>query len=403
MKSTRRGLLAFENLEVQPVVDTNVAPVVVDPVPAEVIVDPEAMVEADLIELSAVNDDISATEASIEEAEQVVETVEAINCEIEKSVEADEGLQPAVAEALRVAVEHMQNRLGYRGKNVFPAMENFGGKISKVEASKAAIASNKAMVMEARQSIAIAQEGIGESLANRWKLFWSNEEKLLKRLHEVSAAYDKGEVRKDTIDNPAWGKALNHSGKGFLTGKDIATDLKKLQSLQGSDKLAGLASKLADSIGNLSAAVHRSTFVSNKKDIEQIEKSGKEIESLNDKILAEFASGGKGKTDAHFTPLSAADKKTLVELAEDLLTNKKLASAATKFKDASSLFVGVYVNGGSTRLLGWMAEDVRKAYHSFEASKKSLDLIGSILKTNIYYCHGVVSYIAASVGKKSKK
>lgn len=310
-----------------------------------------------------------------------------------------EGLTPAAADALRIVTEHFQKRLGDTNtKRVFPAMENFGGKKTKAEGARMALAHNRKFALEARRAVNIAQEGLFDKIKNGWDLFWTNESKLLGRFHEVSGAYDKGTPTDQPITKPAWGKALNINHKPNVTGADVVTVLGMLDKGLDSDKLAAAMTKGAGYLTQITASLRKSTFVANDEATAGISALQGEMDELASSVTEEFPAVAKGK-DADFEPLKPEDKAKVAKLVETLLTNKKLKQAFDQLEAAYVGFAREYYDGAQTRLRGAYAADMKAA----ENASRMIGDMGykglMLMKTNVRVCHATLAYMAASVRK----
>lgn len=394
----------------------------------------EVEIDDGVMALEEAVDDVTETIDTVDEAADIVETVDDMNAVLAETCEAPpaevappaegeepapapvvdelaevpldnpipdgaEGLTPAAAEANRIVMEHFRKRLGDNNhKRVYPALENFGGKMSKAQGARKALAYNRQFALEARKALNVAQEGLIDKLANGWDLFWTNEGKLLGRLHEVAAAYDKGAVIEQPISSPAWGKALNINRKPTVTGADAVRVLGMLDKGIDSDKIADAYIKAADFLNQITASLNKSTFVANDAAVEAIIKLQKELDDTVSAVSSEFPVASAGK-DADFEPLKPEDKKKVATLVEQLLTNKKLKEAFGKLQASVRSLNVAYTDGAFTRLRGSYAADMKATANSVRLTNDMIYKGLTLMKTNVRVCHAALAYIAASVRK----
>ena len=341
------------------------------------VVAPAAPVENDIVALEeAVGGVVELTE-QIEEAQAVIETVEGINAQLELAAdeETGEGVAPASAETIRIAVEHMKTRVGYAGKAVFPAMENFGGKLTKRQGAKLALEHNQQFLKELRIGVRFAQEGLEEKIAETWDLFWSADTKLGERLGEVSKAYDAATVVEGGLIAKAWSKALNVEGKEALTSADVLEAVLKLEKGFDPAKIAASLQELNDAVEALAAAGEDEAAVT-----EAGTKVKAALEALQAQASALEADFPEAKRDeeVQVEPAAAADKEKIVASLEKLLDDKAINEAVTKVEAA--LAANEATNAA-------VLADVNAA----------LTAGISMLKINVRFNSAVISYLAESV------
>jgi hypothetical protein len=214
-----KGIFALEdNMELVAEV-----PEVVEAAPVDAFVEaPEAAV----IELNDAVAQIESVVDAIEEASDTAETLEVMNERIEESVE-EGGMSEPEAEAIAVAVEHMCARLSIsRSKKVFPAMEGFKDKATRVQSTKVAM-----------EGIAETIKKIWEGIVNAFKSAVAWVQKHIAALLDVTKKYEgrakeiaakakaaegKAAPADAKVKTSAFGKALSVNGK-VLEGAAFAS------------------------------------------------------------------------------------------------------------------------------------------------------------------------------------
>ena len=311
--------------------------------------------------------------------------------------EGAEGISPAQAQALRVAVEHFRKRLGdTNAKRVFPAMENFGSKKTKAEGARMALAHNRKFALEARRAVHVAQEGLLDQIGNAWKQFFATEAKLLARLDQVSTAYDKGTPLTDAIKNPAWGKVLNIGRRSTVSSGDVQSMLTTMEKAFNGDTIAAGLIKAADLVNDLTSGIRKSVFKANDKDMEFIDDAYNGLMGSVKTVQDALPADAKGK-DADFQPADAGAKGKLVTSLSSLLESKKLSAAIEKLDTAIAGYHKEYATRMGTRNLGVFAADLRASRKGVKKAAELQKLALNLAKTNVRVCHSAISYLAASV------
>lgn len=134
----KQGILAMEDLD--EVVEEQ-REEVVEPSEDELAgTAPEAEAMSDV---EAAHDEVVETDDAVEEASETADTIEQVRENVEEAAETEGGVSEPEARALDVAVEHMLVQLGLpRAKaKVFPAMEGFKEKSTRLQATRVALES----------------------------------------------------------------------------------------------------------------------------------------------------------------------------------------------------------------------------------------------------------------------
>jgi hypothetical protein len=242
--------------------------------------------------------------------------------------------------------------------------------------------------------------------------------KVLNRLGEASRKYDSGELLSGSIKAPAWSKYLSAKG-GELTAGDGLSELNALASNLKGDAVKSQVKELGESLRALTKEVRGNWFVSNKNDIDRIDKIAEKITKMGEGV--EKASA-VSKGASHFEPMSASDKKKLVPLIEQTLADKSLQDEIDKFFSANGSFnlwtlwntqlrlkgiaagaVAGTVTGGAVTLAIktagslFLAEDLKKVTAAQKQVLSIFKTLTDAFKNRIKVCSALVSYMEASV------
>lgn len=116
-----------------------------------------AEIEADSAALTEDAQEIDDLNTAVESAENDIDTLETINAEMVGSVEQGEGLDPTAARIAEVAIESICLRLmGSYDGTIVPSMESFGGKSSRLTATRIAIENNENFIIRGLKAIGAA-------------------------------------------------------------------------------------------------------------------------------------------------------------------------------------------------------------------------------------------------------
>lgn len=306
---------------------------------------------------------------SISEATAVVETVEGINEQLETAAAEDgPGIAPAEAEAIRVAVEHMKQAVGYSGKDVFPAMEAFGGTTTKRQGARLALESNQRFIANLKKGLKFAQEGLEAKVDDAWDAYWTSEEKLAERVSSLKGILSKATFGDKALSNPTWGKSINPGDQPFIKGDEVAATVTKLSEVVASSKLAEILDGVA--AGAAEPAAEGGEACPGLK--AAVESTG----ALVTQVESDFPSEGKSETD--FAPLDQDGATKLLDAAEALLKSDDVKAALTKLADVLE-----------------SKEDCKDAY---DVASQVLQL----QRVKLRVISSALSYIAASAGESAE-
>jgi hypothetical protein len=140
----RRSIMALEDLDPSNLTQET---------PVEAF-DPDTVVQNDLLELDNISQDNEELTAAIEDAENAQQALTDMAKELLPAVaDGADGISPQEAAIIETAVEHFKSIIQYAGKKKFPAMESFGGTMSKLEGTKVAIEELEQLATEVNQQL----------------------------------------------------------------------------------------------------------------------------------------------------------------------------------------------------------------------------------------------------------
>lgn len=211
----RKGIMALEELNNEPEVAAEVTDFVEAP-------------ENDLADAAADEAQIDSTTADIDEAAATAETLEAVHGEMERSLE-EGGMSEPEARALEVAVEHLMTRVGFsKTRKTFPAMESFGNKANRVEATKLAMENISERAKKLWETIVAALRKVWEHVKSFFKGLFNASVGLKKRaeaLEKQAKATKGGHGPEGKMISTSSFKILTVDGK-ILEGTDVVADYK---------------------------------------------------------------------------------------------------------------------------------------------------------------------------------
>lgn len=182
-----------------------------------------AEIEADSAELAEDAQEIEDLNTAVESAENDIDTLESINAEMTESVEQGEGLEPKAARIAEVAIESVCLRLmgGYDGA-IVPSMESFGGKSSRLTATRIAIENNENIIVRALKAIGAAISAAFNAVVEFVQKFFDANERQKKAIKSMLDAVLKTaekdeEPKQEKFENSSLTKA-SIGGKGMTPG-----------------------------------------------------------------------------------------------------------------------------------------------------------------------------------------
>jgi hypothetical protein len=384
-----RGIMALENIE-------------------EEAIDVSEM-GAGMLEMAENSTDTAELSDQIDEAEDSLTTLGQFGEQL--AIEKKCGISEQTADTMRVAVEHLSKRLGFPSTHrIMPAMERFGTaeqRITSTELAMQNIAKTTALVT---QRLAVAQEGFLDNVKYGFKLIFTNEKKLVKRMREVSEKYDAQGAREDDMKAPPFSKVFNPNGETRVASKDVVGVIASFSKLIGSDQLVKSVRKATSAVDKIAGVVKRTNFVADDLELDEIQKILGEMEAIQGEVRAVLKGGTRDMSStAAYEPLTAQDKAKLVGQVTDLLRSDSLESEVNRFSKAleealnnpllnaaSSVhtLISVAVNVATS-----LRKDKQLAKQGLDRAVAVFEDISSIVEMNLSVCHAAITYIEFSTKK----
>jgi hypothetical protein len=406
----KRGIMALEGLNEEVVVPET---------------DPAEMVSPEAVELAEVSAEVEVEAADIEEAQDAVETltdfieileekvadaapaepevpaIPATETEPEvpavpakEEVPTPEGLDEDAAEVLAAAVEGIciRLRIPKSKRRAMPAMEAFGSKQSRVQASKLALENIKQNRTSTEAYISVAQEGFIDKLKNETSLLFSNEKKLATRLKTTSAEFDSKGASDKMITAPAWGAQFGISGKELVTGKDVIAAATQLAKIADSAQLTKTIKAISAEADKVLLLFTKAPFISDEKTSAKLKSFEAELQKSLQTVKESISESKEDIKTTNFAPLNEADKKKLVSELDTLAGNKSVSEALDALYD--TLMAKSMAN--NPQFGGIFAKNSKEAYKAIQPAWDAYQLVNGLMYQNIKFMHASVAYIAAS-------
>ena len=172
-------------------------------------------INAEVADAAVEQSDITNEGDNIGSAINDAGAVEDIRDTMQESVDSGEGLDETAAEIAEVAIEGYARRLGYTSRGrLLPAKESFGGRNSRIQATKIAIEEADNIIVRAWNAIVATVKKIFASVVEFFKRMFGTAQKM------------DDAVEKLEVDPLAEQKGLKDSVKGLKagTGKRISAD-----------------------------------------------------------------------------------------------------------------------------------------------------------------------------------
>ena len=209
--------------------------------------------ENDLAEADAAQGEADAVNDDIDEAVDTAGTLDTIAEKMGDSLE-EGGLSEPEAEALEVAVEHLCARVGFpRNRKVFPAMEGFSAKESRIQATKIAMESVMEKAKKIWDSIIAALKKVWEHIKNFFIGLYDGAKKLQRRAVALqkSAEANKNAATGAKVSTGSFGKTLL-AGRPISSNENVAGHLLEAYNKHTSSGfITEDRSKLATDVGGI--------------------------------------------------------------------------------------------------------------------------------------------------------
>ena len=149
-----------------------------------------AELASDTIETNDTAGEIIDGAESVESAADDANTVGEIRDQMEESVEDGEGMDETAAEIAEVAIEALANRLGYTHYGrVLPAKESFGGRTSRIQATRLAIEKADNIFVRAWDAIVKTVKKIINKVLGWFHKLFDNTKKMQKAVDKMKVDY----------------------------------------------------------------------------------------------------------------------------------------------------------------------------------------------------------------------
>jgi hypothetical protein len=292
-------------------------------------------------------------------------------------------------------------------KQVMPAMEGFADATTRLEKSKLALENLKELNTRLDKGIAIAQEGFIENITTSIGMLFETEDKVIVKLKDASAKYDKGTPKTTPINTKGWGQYLTGS-----KGSDVISNLSAIEKLSKDSNLINEVNEITKSLVKLTKEIKGNWFTSNAYDIERIEEIGTKVEETKEKILASV-NNRKNEGSNTLVPLTTSEKDKLIKLADSIIKDDALSKVLEDFSKKDNIFrawlvwqtqfriksglVGMLpIPGAGILATLHLTEDTSKAFKIANKAKSVVGAIKDVVGARIKICSAVAAYIEAS-------
>lgn len=217
--------------------------------------------ENDMVEMQVAQTQIQGVDDAMDEAAETGETLTQVHDQMAQTVaDGGQGMEPAAAQAVQVAVEHMCKRLGFPAYNRKFSMEGFSNKSTRVKATMEAMDDIKGWLKRIWEAIVSACKSAIDWVVKFYDKLFDGAAKLQKRAKEVAATADAkikagdviepgSTVTKGLMNQLNFKKYLCKNGK-FMTGAEILAACKELTAMTDLEKNAFM---LLSSVGPVEA------------------------------------------------------------------------------------------------------------------------------------------------------
>jgi uncharacterized protein YukE len=372
----RQGILAMEDMEEEV---RGTPPV--EPEMREEELTAEAPETEALAEVEATHDEVIEAEEASEEAADTAETLDGVREQVEEAAETEGGVSEPEARALEIAVEHMLLAIGSKPEKakVFPAMEGFKEKATRLQATRVALEEMDgkikkiwAAIIENMKKVFEAVVAFIKSLVNGTK-FLEGRANMIKK----AAAKKKG-AKAAEISTAGWGSKLTIKGEA-----PSATAVK-----------AGVEHLSANEVINFDygkAASEANATIVKMMDLVGKEGGAEEAKKLHDELVGHFFAG-KG-TDGEGFDLPFGNAKVMMHYQK--AADGRLTGVDVKL-EVGEVKVAEKVEGATAEEAEAIADAVIKNLSKFGAYTKQADDIAAMFKS-------LASKMAGMVGKVSGK
>lgn len=338
-----------------------------------------------------------ANEQSDGDAAQIVEGSEIHQAvtDLTKVIEADP-MNEKTAEAVFVTMEHFKARVGYN-KTMMPALESFSNDVTRSNANHVALENLKHFNEQLTAGMSIAQEGLLARLGNSIKLVFTSEEKIVEMLkvgQKENAAHGS---KTRPIKTPGWGRSFSVIAQRELEGKDVLKFITNYEKIMSGSDFKNIVEDYIKIISELSKELSKSRWIAKDEATRAIQDLTDEVDKFHAKAeKLGLDSTHTARNDPTFTPAEPDEVKKIGDVALKMMTDSKLNSLIRQLERAVDLANANIFIESNTRILKWMASDIRAAQQIVWRLNPVLNEIVDVMTNRARLCFACARYIKAS-------
>ena len=330
---------------------------------------PQGELEQDIIEQTEAVQELKENVEGQVEATEVGEVLERI-----ESAETD-------VEKVEIAKEHLLASVGYSKKY---SMESFQGDLNN--------------------GLAVAQEGFFSRIGNAFNRLFTTNKSFNKRLQADLAKLEANGSKEELLVDPSWSKYLIASSNKEVTAPEVIAFLKKVDALVGDKEINKYLSEIAKIYDRLASELTTSTFIADKKTVENINQLHKDSETLlvkfenfvNNKVLTK-----NEDNYPDYQPIVAKQAKSISDLlvrgfTVDDLNTPEYKAFERAADNLNEVMAGRNLTSIKTQLTGYLASDVATAANITTRINDSIYKIIKIVDLRTKMAHSALRYIEAS-------
>lgn len=315
--------------------------------------------------------------------------------DLTKVIEADP-MNEQTAEAVNVVLEHFRTRTGYR-RTLLPSMESFAGDDSRSNANHVAMENLTHFNAQLTGGMSIAQEGMLARLGNSIKLIFTSEEKIIEMLKVGQKESIAHGSKTRQIKTPGWGRSFSVIAEKELSGKDVLKFLTNYEKIMTGSDFKNIVEDYIKIIGDLSKELSKSRWIANNAATKAIQDLTDDVDKFRtkaDKLRLDTTK--TARNDPSFEPLTPDEVKKIGDLALKMMTDAKLNSLIRALENAVDLCnTNIFVES-NTRIVKWMAADIRAAQQIVWRLNPVLVEIVDVTSNRARLCFACARYIKAS-------
>lgn len=328
-----------------------------------------AQVEAGSAQVSEQAGEIDDLQAAIEDATDGAETLGQVEGVLEKTAETGDGVDETAAEVAEIAVESICNRLGIRGKRVFPALESFGSRNTRLSATKVALETVKETIIRIWEAIRAAITRVLERIKSFFIGLIKSTAQLGKHIEDLMERSKKfsetAKPDREELDNKSLAKTFSLAKKADLsTAKQLVVNANKV--LDETVKLTGHSENFSNAIIRITGRLEDGQDLAKAK--QSFEANIASVLNSLGKVAA--ASGDKaGEKTEEFITYYGPFVGTRV-----IAYKKKTVTTGTDSEDQIAISVTTYDAIEADKIGALKRDEI------YELLKEGLSLVDSLLK-----------------------